>query len=270
MIAQRVHSTLVMLLMAAIAGCGTAVQRSGTEQLLLSDSVDRAVDQLDLSPLAGKRVYLDTEYMKAIKGNMFVNSEYIASAMRQKMTMSGCLIQTDKNAADYVLEARIGALGSDSMEVTYGIPSSNGIGQAATAITGFPSIAAIPEISVGKRNASIGVSKVMVYAYHRETGIPVWQSGDAIARSNATDSWMFGIGPLSRGSVYKSYRLAGIRLGIPFFRSRETDDSGPLSIADSHNFMHPAVLEKQLADAKAAEEAAAIRQAGHEEEIQKQ
>jgi hypothetical protein len=237
---------------AIAAGCGTAVQRNGTEQLLLSDAVDRAVDQLDLSPLAGRRVYLDTEYMKPVKGNMFINSEYINSSLRQKMTTSGIQIHQDRTTADYVLEARVGALGSDSMEVTYGIPSSGGVGQAASAIAGAPAIS-IPEVSFGKRNANIAVSKLVVFAYHRETGVPVWQSGSAVAKSDSQDSWMLGVGPLTRGSVHEGYRFAGKRLWMPFSQPTKSNENAPLTIADRYHFVHPAVLEKQLADAKAME-----------------
>ncbi len=234
------------------AGCGTSVQRHGTEQLLLSDSVDRAIDQLDLSPLAGRKVYLDDQYMRPVKGTMFVNAEYISSAMRQKMTTSGCIVQVDRNSAEYILEARVGALGADTMEVTYGIPSSGGVGQAASAISGAPAIS-IPEVSFGKRNANIAVSKVVAYAYHRDTGIPVWQSGNAVAKSDSQDSWMLGLGPLTRGSVHEGYRFAGNRLRLPFSRPTPPAAGKALTVGDSHHYIHPAVLEKQLADAKAQE-----------------
>jgi Family of unknown function (DUF6655) len=248
-----------------VAGCGTSVQRRGTEQLLLSDAVDRAIDQLDMSPLVGRRVYLDTEYMRAIKSSSFVNAEYITSALRQKMTTSGCLIQPTRTDADYVLEARIGALGSDSMEVTYGIPSSNGVSQAASLVAGAQGIPAIPEISVGKRSGGIGIAKVMVFAYHRDTGTPVLQSGNAIARSDAKDSWILGFGPISRGSVYDETRIAGNRLRLPFLKKRAgARRTGDLTIRDHHQFVHPAVLERQLADAAAAE--SDVQTAGHEEE----
>lgn len=249
------------------AGCGTAVQRNGTEQLLLSDSVDRAVDQLDLSSLAGRKVYLDTEYMKPVKGNLFINAEYINSALRQKMTTSGCLIQTERETADYVLEARVGALASDSMEVTYGIPSSGGVGTAASALAGAPGFS-IPEISFGKRNANLAVSKVVVFAYHRETGLPVWQSGNAVAKSDAQDSWFLGVGPLTRGSIYDGYRIAGNRVKVPFSGSKKRPEPRSLTIADNHHFVHPAVLEKQLADARELESRASddgVQNASHEQ-----
>jgi hypothetical protein len=235
-------------------GCGTSVQRGGSEQLLLSDSVDRAVDQLDLSPLADRRVFLDTKFMPPVKDNSFINSEYITSAIRQKMTTSGCIIVTDTAAADYILEPRVGAMGADSLEVTYGIPSSGGVGQAATALAGAPSLMAIPEISFGKRKANVAISKVVVYAYHRETGVPVWQSGHAIARSDVQDSWLFGVGPVSRGSSYEGYRFAGKRLQLPFSSSGSAKTPKPLTVADSYHYVHPAVLEKQLAESRAAKE----------------
>lgn len=267
---MRDHTLRLNLVIAALfvmnAGCGTAMQKHGTEQLLLSDSVDRAIDQLDLSPLAGRTVFLDTSYMQTFKGNnIHINSDYIISALRQKMTTTGCRIEPSRTEADYILEARIGALGTDTMEVTYGVPSSNGIGVAASAITGAPGIPAIPELSVGKRNNVTGVSKVVVFAYHRDTGIPVWQSGAAIARSDARDSWFLGVGPLSRGSIHKGTLLAGSRINSPFERNRKGSQAKPLTIADKHHYVHPALLEQQLAEAKLREAAKSeIGQASHE------
>ena len=255
---------LGILLLAA--GCGAAVQKTGTEQLVLSDSVDRAIDQLDLAPLAGRKVFLDTTYMQTYKGpNVYVSSDYITSALRQKLTTTGCRMEINRTDADYVLEARVGALGTDTMEVTYGIPSSNGLGAAASALSGAPPVPAIPEISVGKRNNLLGVSKIVVFAYHQDTGIPVWQSGAAIARSDAKDSWFLGVGPLTRGSVYNGVTLAGNRINPPF-EKKVARQIKPLSIGDRHSYVHPAVLEKQLADAKEIEgqQQKTVNQVSHE------
>ena len=241
---------VALSLLLLVAGCGAAVQKTGTEQLVLSDSVDRAIDQLDLAPLAGRKVFLDTTYMQTYKGpNVYVSSDYIASALRQKLTTTGCRMEISRTEADYILEARVGALGTDTMEVTYGIPSSNGLGVAASALGGVPAVPAIPEISVGKRNNLLGVSKIVVFAYHRDTGIPVWQSGAAVARSDAKDSWFMGVGPLTRGSVYNGVTLAGNRVNPPF-EKKVARQIKPLSMGDRHSYVHPAVLEKQLADAK--------------------
>ena len=88
---------LILCFLLLVSGCGAPVQRSGTEQLLLSDSIDQAIDQLDLSPLAGRKVYLDSEYMKTYKGpNVYITSDYIISALRQKLTTTGCLMQATR------------------------------------------------------------------------------------------------------------------------------------------------------------------------------
>ena len=241
-------------------------RRQGTEQLLLSDSVDRSVDEIDFSPLAGRKVFLDTTYIRPVKGVLFVNSDYIVSALRHKLITSGCLLQAKSDSADYILEARVGALGTDTLDVTYGIPASNLLNQASTVLGGVPALPAVPEISVGKRNSAMSTSKIVAYAFHRETGTPVWQSGSAVAKSDAKDTWMMGAGPLQRGTIYDGVSFAGTRIRIPFVsRDKSKGESEPITVADSHQFIHPAVLEQQIAEAKAAEEKA-IQTASHEEE----
>lgn len=232
-----------------MVGCGTTQMRTGTEQLLLSEAVDRTVDQLDFSSLSGRKVFLDTTYIRPVKGVIFVNSDYIVSAIRQRLTVSGCLIQDSKDQADYVLEARVGALGTDSLEVTYGLPASNALSQAAALVSGAPGMPTIPEISVGKRNATLSTSKIVMYAYHRETGTPVWQSGSAISKSDAKDTWVMGAGPLQRGSIYDGVTFAGVKLRMPeILRSSKPkpESSSDVKFATAHQFVHPAVLEQQL------------------------
>ncbi|MEP3480799.1 MAG: DUF6655 family protein [Fuerstiella sp.] len=241
----RLFSIAIILMV----GCGTTQQRTGTEQLLLSEAVDRTVDQLDFSPLSGRKVFLDTTYIRPVKGIVFVNSDYIVSALRQRLTVSGCLIQDNKAQADYVLEARVGALGTDSLEVTYGLPASNALSQAAALVSGAPAMPTIPEISVGKRNATLSTSKIVMYAYHRETGTPVWQSGSAISKSDAKDTWVLGAGPLQRGSIYDGVTFAGINLKLPeMLKSKDPkpESSSDVKFATAHQFVHPAVLEQQL------------------------
>src|SRR5262245_17261643 len=87
-------------LAAACAGCGTMRDNTATQQLLLSDAVDRAVSHIDFSPLNGERVYLDTQYLaeekqssSSQKSGSLVNSDYIISSLRQQMMAAGCMMQ---------------------------------------------------------------------------------------------------------------------------------------------------------------------------------
>ena len=112
-----------------------------------------------------------------MKGEGFVNSEYVTSAIRQQILAAGCLIQDTPQDADIIIEARIGALGHDDHRVTFGLPENNVLSSAAALIPGAPQIPAIPEIAVARRDAREGAAKVAAFAYHRETREAVWQSG---------------------------------------------------------------------------------------------
>jgi hypothetical protein len=211
---------LVLAFSVVLAGCGTTKSRSATEQLLISDAVDRAIAIIDFSPLADKTVFLDTKYLVAVKGIGFVNTEYVTSSLRQQMLASGCLLQEKVEDAEYVVEARIGALGTDSHEVTYGIPPSSGLAHATELVPGAPRVP-IPDLSVAKKEDLLGASKVAVFAYHRETKIPVWQSGMSVATSNARDSYVLGMGPIQDGTIYHGTHFAGSRWQIPLLSKKQ-------------------------------------------------
>jgi hypothetical protein len=162
-------------------------------------------------------------------------------------------------------------LGTDAIEVTYGIPASNALSSAASLLGSVP-VPSIPEISFGKRNAALSTSKVVLFAYHRQTGEPVWQSGTALARSDAKDSWLFGAGPLQRGSIYGGTQFAGSRLRFPWQSKERVVESEGLKVADTHQFVAPVVLEQRLAAQaaksaaeKAGEQSSEVIPAAHEE-----
>lgn len=206
------------LVISAVAGCGTSIKRAATEQLLTSDAVDRTVAQFDFRDLSGKKVFLDTQYLGAVKGVGFVNSAYIISSLRQQLTAARCLLQDKKDDADVIVEARVGALGLDSHDITYGLPASNALSTAASFVPTAPPIPTIPEISFAKKKDQLAAAKIAVFAYNRKTRQPVWQSGVNEAESTAKDTWVFGAGPFQRGSIYEGTQFAGTRLGIPFMR----------------------------------------------------
>lgn len=213
--ARHLGLALSLLTMTAVlAGCGTTKSRDATQQLLMSDSVDRSIATIDFSPLAGKTVYFDTKYLVTVKGLGFVNAEYVISSLRQQMLASGCLLQDDIKDAEFVVEGRMGALGTDSHEVTYGIPPSSGLSQAAQVLPNVPHVP-VPDISLAKREDLLGAAKVAVFAYHRETRLPVWQSGISVATSNARDAHILGVGPIQDGTIYHGTHFAGSRIQIP-------------------------------------------------------
>lgn len=194
------------------AGCGTTREYRATEQLVMSDAVDSSVGHLDFRPLTGRKVYLDTSYLRHVKGEGFVNSEYVTSALRQQIVAAGCLIQDAATEADVIIEARIGTLGADDHRVTFGLPENNAVSAAVSLIPGAPAISAIPEIALARREAREAAVKVSAFAYDRNTRAPVWQSGVDRAVATAKDTWVLGVGPFQSGSIRDETKLAGSKI----------------------------------------------------------
>lgn len=187
-----------------IMGCGTTRQtetaRTATEMLLLSNAVDETVSEFDLSYLSGKEVFLDTTYLEST-----VDKGYVISSIRQHMMASGVKIAEAKEKAAYIVEARTGALGTDSHSVMVGVPQMT-IPQVVP-VPGVPS--SVPEIPLAKRTKQTGVAKLALFAYHRETGQIVWQSGVQQFSSFAKDAFVFGMGPFRSGTIQRGTTISG-------------------------------------------------------------
>ena len=202
----------VLACMVSFAGCGATQSFRATEQLLMSDAVDATVAQLDFRPMSGQKVYLDVTYLKTVKSPLLIDSDYVISSLRQRMVGAGVSLVETREEADLIAEARIGALGLDGHNVTYGLPSSNALSSASRVFTSSPIIPSMPEISLARHEAKSGAAKLAVFAYERETRAPYWQSGIARASSSARDTWVLGIGPWQRGTIYQGTRFAGQEL----------------------------------------------------------
>ena len=212
-------ATLSFALLVLVSGCGTIREHRATSQLLLSDAVDRSIASIDFSPLANEKVYLDSRYLQ-FKNDSAVTTNYVISALRQQMIVAGCLLHDQIADAKYVVEVRVGTMGSDGHEINYGIPASNSVNAAASLISGSPALPALPEISLGRKTEDLAAVKISAFAYDRETRLPIWQSGESLARSTASGAWVLGAGPFKWGSIYESPQFAGrqgrVRLRNPF------------------------------------------------------
>jgi len=207
----------------------------------MSDAVDKSVAQLDFRPLTGRKVYLDTSYLRHVKGEGFVNSEYVTSALRQQIVAAGCLIQDSATEADVIVEARIGTLGKDDHRVTFGIPENNAFAAAVSLIPGAPTISSIPEIALARREAREAAVKVSAFAYDRNTRHPIWQSGVDRATASARDTWVLGVGPFQGGSIREETTLAGSQLRLP----GSSDTGSPVKFFDRPPVDHTAEIRFQ-------------------------
>jgi hypothetical protein len=178
-----------------VAGCGINKSRLATEQLVVSDAVDKAVASIDFSALSGKKIYFDTQYLDGVNMGTNGNVKYVISSLRQQMLAYDCRLQEKADTADYVVEARVGVLANDGHEVTYGIPGSAAVASASVLLSSPLTVPALPELSLGRRNHQAGTAKVGLFAYDRVTREPVWQAGTKKGSSEVRDSWVLGLGP---------------------------------------------------------------------------
>ena len=102
MLIRRLTVWLLLTLAIAMAGCGTSAvgyRRTATEQMLMSDAIDRSISQIDFSALTGRDVYLDGKYIAGL-----VDEKYVMSTLRQHLFASGCIVKDKIDDATYVVE----------------------------------------------------------------------------------------------------------------------------------------------------------------------
>jgi hypothetical protein len=229
-------------------GCGTTrvtdTRRSATEQLLISNAIDRSVSQLDFRPLAGKPVFLDESHLDKES----VDRGYLVSSLRQHLLASGCLLQEERGKADYVVEARSGGVGTDHHSLLVGVPQMT----VPAVVPGQPTN--IPEIPFAKKSDQTGVAKVAVFAYNRRTGRPVFQSGVVQAMSTSADLWVLGAGPFQNGTIRDKVAFAGQPLELPGFGAGGAGKQAPVvAVTDPASWPEPPAGEASARGAAPAD-----------------
>ncbi len=198
-------------------GCGTTrtttTARTGTEQLVLTQAWDTALRQVDFSGLAGVAVYLEPS---TIQG---VDQGWITSSVRQAMLESGALLKSKAEDATWIVEARVGAYGTDDSNFMIGVPQMN----VPSVMPGVPG-GTVPEVAVLKKNRQKGLAKLALFAYERKTGRLAWTSGTSQATANARDLYIGGMGPIRTGNIQRDTEFMDVR--IPLSGPTEKVESG--------------------------------------------
>jgi hypothetical protein len=261
---RRIFALGASLAVVLTTGCGTTrwsdTSRTATEQMLMSDAIDRAVSEMDFSILAGRDIYLDS---KCIAG--MVDEKYVVGTLRQHMFATGCVLHDKAEDATCIVEVRAGALGTNRSDVLFGVPATQL--PAGGAFIGAPT--AIPELPLIKRTAQQGVCKLAVFAYDRMSGSPVWQSGSRQQVSKAKDVWVFGTGPFQHGTIYDGAKFAGERLNVPMAGQRKVPPSEKAAVSGEvvfqpvpHDPSAPARLAADPSPSSAVTPASATAPAG--------
>jgi hypothetical protein len=174
---------------AACSGCASTstsnTARTGTEQLLISDAIDRAMSTVRFQDFAGSSVFIEDKYLDS------VDKGYLVGSLRHRVLAAGGLIAASVDKADVVLEPRSGGVGTDTQESFVGIP--------AIGIPGLP--IELPEVKLASRSTQMGTAKLGFICYDAKTGEALGTGGGATALTHNNDTYVVGIGPFRSGSV---------------------------------------------------------------------
>jgi len=224
---------LTCLVLLVCAGCGTTkwtdTSRTATEQLLISYTIDNVVEQYNFSVLRGKKIFVKTDAIQET-----TDYKYLCAAIRQHIATSGGMLCDREEDSEYIAELRAGAVGTDRNDLLYGIPAITIPSVAFDgATTGAGST--IPEIPFVKKTDQRAVCKMSVFVYHRETGRPLWASGNRQSEGRAKAWWVFGAGPFTKGSIYNGTEFDGGKIpkvipAIPGMSSGEDEELPPLTV----------------------------------------
>ncbi len=210
----RVSLLPLLFLACAAGGCATIrvtdPTRTATEQFLMSQAVSRALDQLNVSSLRDRKVWVETGYFTGaeqvivngeVRQRLFTTPEqaFAAAELREKLLMAGSRLVQEKKLAEVIVEVRSGGIGVDRLENLIGVPATVLGGIAGTSTSGVP--VAIPEIALYKNTRQRGFASVSFVAYRADTGEYLTSSGPYIGRTIRDDFWLFGAGPRTVGNI---------------------------------------------------------------------
>lgn len=196
-------------------GCATTsttnTPRTATEQLLISAAIDRAMSDVRFGDLSGYSVFIDDKYLDS------VDKGYLVGSLRHRVLKAGGRLAPAADAADVVVEARSGGVGTDTQESFVGIP--------AIGIPGLP--IEIPEVKLVSRATQMGTAKLGLVCYDAKTGMALGTGGESTALTHNNDTFVMGIGPFRSGSVLEQReRAAGFNGVGGSFLSNPLTNSG--------------------------------------------
>lgn len=202
MLTERRLSAVTLMVATALGGSGcttiksTGSARTGTEQLLLTGAWDTALCPVDFRPIAGRRVYVDSQFVSVN------DKDWILSSLRRRMAEQGVLLENNKDKAELIVEPALGAYGTDERNCTFGLPSGGLLaGVFAPALLAGASSSSSSAMTMSQTNKADAVVKAAVFAYDAKNGHLVWESGPMLNAHGVRDRFVVGAGPYRISSL---------------------------------------------------------------------
>lgn len=172
----------------SLVGCtstkSSSTARTGVEQLLISNSVDQALDKVDFQAFNGQKVLVDEKYIDC------VDKPYVVGSVRHRVARAGGRLVAKPEEADIVVEIRSGGVGTDTSDAFVGLPE-----------IALPGMVTLPEVRLVQRLHQSGTAKIALVAYDAKTMQLLGEGGVSLAQSNDNNWFVFGVGPYQNGSI---------------------------------------------------------------------
>ncbi|MCA9069553.1 MAG: hypothetical protein KDA84_11550 [Planctomycetaceae bacterium] len=185
---MRVFGWVGLLVFAA--GCASTktsnTARTAQEQLLISNSVDQALNKVDFAAFEGAKVYVDEKYLDCVDKN------YVVGSIRHRALRSGARLVEKADGADIILEVRSGGVGTNISDMYVGMPELSVPGP-------FP--ISLPEVRLLSKQSQTGIAKIGIVAFDAKTRQMLGDGGMTMAQSDDSNWYMLGIGPYQNGTV---------------------------------------------------------------------
>lgn len=209
MIFRKLSGLMLVGCLMAFVGCASSktsnTARTAKEQMLLSNAVDQSLDKVDFTPMYGQKVFVEEKYLDC------VDKAYVIGSIRHRVMRAGGVLMPSIDEADVVMEARSGAVGTDSSESFLGTPE-----------IALPGMLTIPEIRLAERKTQYGYAKVGLVTYDAKTRKALGDGGLAMAESD-DDNWtVFGVGPIQRGALKRDVGRARTKSNAMYRRQLPT------------------------------------------------
>lgn len=180
------------IVLGAASGCvkyrSSEPKRTATEQLLLSTAADHALNNLDVSILKGRKVFLNTTYFDA------VDKEYVIGSIRDLFFSAGVPLVDDLDGADVVVEMRSGAFSIDGADSLTGMPS-------LPFPVPFVGVIQSPEVPLYKAERQKAIAKFALVAYETLTRAHVTSAGPAVGTSYDIHYQILGLIKFNRTDI---------------------------------------------------------------------
>ncbi len=185
----RSHLLICGFLTWGLLGCASSktsnTARTATEQLLISNAVDQALDKIDFRAFRGHTVFLDERYVEC------VDKQYVISSVRHRILHQGAILVPKAEDAEVLVELRTGVIGTDVADSFLGVPEVT-----------VPGMLTLPEVRILTRQVQTGTAKLGIVAIDAKTKEVLGEGGMTLAQSDTNNWFVAGIGPFHSGSIH--------------------------------------------------------------------